>query len=442
MHQQSSSTTSSSSSLVAELLSNAIQVIDNTNFDVAAASIDIRTELKQRWNDLIVVASTVTATTVRVSAPSSNDDCDDDDDSGNDDDDWFRKIYDQHNESGRYYHTPVHLWEMFALLEIVLPQLERQQQQQKTMMTTPTSTQEDKKDEESSFDDIQPVSTTTSAVAAEIADNMDGNKKKNSTHRCRYYIPIAWAILFHDAVYDPKSNRNEQESATLFLDFSDKNKEMMKRNFNSNRADNQNDDDDDDNDNDNETKNNNKNKNNKEMTHRLTLDTVVSTLIVATEKHQVIIPTTAATTKNDNNSNTTGDVNTIESNTDDAYLYYYTIEELVLLQQFFLDIDMAVLGKRKHAYLHYAGLIRNEYSFVPKMVYCTERAKILESFFLLSKNNKNKNKNKSNTGENKYIYLTNTFREAFEERARENLKEEIQLLRRNIIPGEVEEDKD
>jgi len=436
------STTSSSSPLVAELLSNAIQVIDNTNFDVAAASFDIRTELKQRWNDLIVVTSTGTATAARVSAPLSYDDCDDDDDSGNDDDDWFRKIYDKHNESGRYYHTPVHLWEMFALLEIVLPQLARQQQQQQqqTMTATSTSTQEDKKDEESSFDDIQSVSTTTSAVAAEIADKMDGNKKKNSTHRCRYcryYIPIAWAILFHDAVYDPKSNRNEQESATLFLDFSEKNKEMMKRNFNSNRADNQN-DDDDDYDNDNETKNNNKNKNNKERTHRLTLDTVVSTLIVATEKHQVIIPTTAATTKNDNNSNKTGDVNTIGSNTDDAYLYYYTIEELVLLQQFFLDIDMAVLGKRKHAYLHYAGLIRNEYSFVPKMVYCTERAKILESFFLLSKYNKNK----SNTGEIKYVYLTNTFREAFEERARENLKEEIQLLRRKIIPGEVEKEKD
>ncbi|OEU08707.1 hypothetical protein FRACYDRAFT_151794, partial [Fragilariopsis cylindrus CCMP1102] len=187
---------------------------------------------------------------------------------------WFQKLYDQHNESGRYYHTMVHLWEMFQLLDILSSSIE-------SSSTTPASSSS-------------------------------------------YYIPMAWAIFFHDVVYDPKSNQNEKDKKPLGEE-----------------------DDDDDNDND-------------------------------------------------------------------------EIEFILQMQQYFLDIDMTVLGKRQNAYLQYASLIRKEFAFVPRDVYCTKRAEILETFL--------------GDGNKKHIYLTKTFQEAFEERARSNLREEINLLRKNIIP--------
>ena len=87
----------------------------------------------------------------------------------------------------------------------------------------------------------------------------------------------------------------------------------------------------------------------------------------------------------------------------------------------FLDLDLAVLGKEPDAYLHYAKLIRREYHFVPRDTYCAKRAEILESFMQQN------------------LFATPYF-QALEERARNNLLQEIQLLRQNIIPGDDDVD--
>jgi predicted metal-dependent HD superfamily phosphohydrolase len=84
----------------------------------------------------------------------------------------------------------------------------------------------------------------------------------------------------------------------------------------------------------------------------------------------------------------------------------------------FLDLDMAVLGKRKDAYMLYAGLIRKEYGFVDTKVYCEKRADVLAGFLLQPK-----------------IFSTQPFFDALEARARENLREEIGLLQQGRIPG-------
>eukprot|EP00545_Synedropsis_sp_CCMP1620_P003029 CAMPEP_0119021430 /NCGR_PEP_ID=MMETSP1176-20130426/25982_1 /TAXON_ID=265551 /ORGANISM="Synedropsis recta cf, Strain CCMP1620" /LENGTH=278 /DNA_ID=CAMNT_0006976039 /DNA_START=24 /DNA_END=860 /DNA_ORIENTATION=- len=86
----------------------------------------------------------------------------------------------------------------------------------------------------------------------------------------------------------------------------------------------------------------------------------------------------------------------------------------------FLDIDMAVLGKEDSAYLHYASLIRKEYGFVDRDVYCQKRADILETFL-----------------EEPNIFASAIMQEALEQQARDNLCKEIRLLRTGVIPGEA-----
>lgn len=82
----------------------------------------------------------------------------------------------------------------------------------------------------------------------------------------------------------------------------------------------------------------------------------------------------------------------------------------------FLDMDMAVLGKEKKAYLQYAALIRKEYSYVPHAEYCEKRADTLESFLQHP------------------IFGTRVMYQSFEEKARENLQNEIESLRKGVIP--------
>jgi predicted metal-dependent HD superfamily phosphohydrolase len=84
----------------------------------------------------------------------------------------------------------------------------------------------------------------------------------------------------------------------------------------------------------------------------------------------------------------------------------------------FLDLDMSVLGKDIQAYMKYASLIRKEYSFVPHEVYCEKRAEILELFL-----------------KQPQIFGTHPMLQAFEQRARDNIASEIDMLRRGQIPG-------
>lgn len=205
---------------------------------------------------------------------------------------WFERLYKQHNEPGRHYHTAVHLKEMLEYVTIL--------------------------------EDLKKLPTTAS-VSLELTSTA-----------------FRLATFFHDAVYDPMSSTNERDSADLFQEFCN------------------------------------------DFPIDDTLKGIVTTLILATEKHQVI------------ESRTVGKD----------------------LQEHFLDIDMAVLGKKQEAYLSYAGLIRKEYIQIPLEVYCEKRAAILESFC------------------SRRIFLSTMFYDALESAAKENLQYEIEQLKKQIIPGE------
>jgi predicted metal-dependent HD superfamily phosphohydrolase len=86
----------------------------------------------------------------------------------------------------------------------------------------------------------------------------------------------------------------------------------------------------------------------------------------------------------------------------------------------FLDLDMAVLGKEAAAYRQYAAFIRKEYSFVSHEEYCEKRADILQGFLLQP------------------IYGTRVMKQTFKDQARENLRNEIDSLRKGIVPGDGE----
>jgi len=226
--------------LLIEALSNATRVVENESFDPSnddkngdddnqqqdkqqhryhPTGIDLRTELEQRWNDLIVATTTTAATKVISSSKFEADGAtyNSSSSSSSSSSFWFQKLYDQHNESGRYYHTMVHLWEMFQLLDIL---------SSSTSTTSSTS-----------------LSTTPASSS------------------CYYYIPMAWAIFFHDVVYDPKSNQNEKDSAKLFHEF-----------YNTYYCNNEEEQEQ---------------RNNMRMMNDVTFENI-STMIIATEKHEVI----------------------------------------------------------------------------------------------------------------------------------------------------------
>lgn len=108
----------------------------------------------------------------------------------------------------------------------------------------------------------------------------------------------------------------------------------------------------------------------------------------------------------------------------------------------FLDADMSILGKDSDAYSNYAGCIRREYEFVERNVYCKKRADILKSF--LPRMDKTTEGGESNSSvpavakKHSYIYATQKGRQRWEEQARRNLKNEIEMLRREVIPCEVQ----
>ena len=216
-------------------------------------------------------------------------------------DKWFDRLYQQHNESGRYYHTTVHLMEMMRYWNAV------------------------------------------------VAEDLSLSKHSPA---------ICWATFFHDSVYDPKSSTNEEDSAKLFEEFcSDAMGIQQVTNG------------DDDN-------------------RVAKVASLVSTLILATKKHEVIPNEMMPDAEID-------------------------------LQMVFLDIDMSVLGKHENAYLAYAGCIRKEHSFVEESVYCEKRAEVLTGFL----------ENK------KQIFLSDLFHKTSEAQARSNLKREIELLKQGSIPG-------
>lgn len=86
-------------------------------------------------------------------------------------------------------------------------------------------------------------------------------------------------------------------------------------------------------------------------------------------------------------------------------------------EHYFLDMDMAVLGRPEADYDKYASQIRAEYIHVPEELYRSKRAQILEDFFTRLP-----------------LFSTRLFQKQFEDQAKTNLRREISRLRDNSIP--------
>lgn len=79
--------------------------------------------------------------------------------------------------------------------------------------------------------------------------------------------------------------------------------------------------------------------------------------------------------------------------------------------QYFLDIDMSIVGAEPDIYRLYANNIRREYAVIPDALYYSGRKQILTSFL-----------------EKDRIFLTDHFHNQFEAQARENVTAEIARL--------------
>jgi predicted metal-dependent HD superfamily phosphohydrolase len=222
------------------------------------------------------------------------------------------------------------------------------------------------------------------------------------------------AAFFHDVIYNPRSSTNEKDSANLFIDFVSELVEVVRTGsphvqnacINSVNGD-------------------EKNVTQQSSTKRSLVpgsDMVfrIEQCIIATATH---IPS-ANHARQSNNK----------------------------ILAAFLDADMSILGRDPDEYDKYAGSIRKEYEFVERGVYCEKRAAILGSFLPALKvedtvhapaidiTNKLSSE-KTISAEDKqdiYIYATEKGRELWEYQAGENLRREIGMLCRGLIPNEVD----
>ena len=76
-----------------------------------------------------------------------------------------------------------------------------------------------------------------------------------------------------------------------------------------------------------------------------------------------------------------------------------------------VDIDLGILGSDIERFEEYELQVREEYSWVPELLYRHGRRKILEEF-----------------ANREWVYCTDHFRAAYEERARENMARSLARL--------------
>lgn len=205
--------------------------------------------------------------------------------------DWFERLMSMYAEEGRAYHTIVHLWEMFGYVDALLP------------------------------------------LCTEGEADTDTNA-----------AVLTMAVFFHDAVYDPKSTTNEEDSADLYDGFVRDARDARGT----------------------------------AVDDRSFPHVDVRRIILATKSH--------ALPPDDDGTPT----------------------------RVLLDADMAVLGKRPHAYDAYARAVRREYAFVERATYCEKRADVLSGFLDEDKGS---------------LFATPEMRDVLEAQARLNLRREIALLR-------------
>ncbi|MCG8313137.1 MAG: hypothetical protein MI976_07970 [Pseudomonadales bacterium] len=82
-----------------------------------------------------------------------------------------------------------------------------------------------------------------------------------------------------------------------------------------------------------------------------------------------------------------------------------------LNEKYLLDIDLSILGSSQQVYADYEAWVREEYSYVPSILYKAGRKKVLKSFL-----------------QQDSIYSTDSFKNRFERQARVNLKLAITQL--------------
>jgi len=79
--------------------------------------------------------------------------------------------------------------------------------------------------------------------------------------------------------------------------------------------------------------------------------------------------------------------------------------------ELFTDADLSILGQEWETYLMYSRNIRKEYSMYPNLLYNPGRKKVLNWYLSMDR-----------------IFKTEYFYEKYEEKARENLRRELELL--------------
>lgn len=78
---------------------------------------------------------------------------------------------------------------------------------------------------------------------------------------------------------------------------------------------------------------------------------------------------------------------------------------------FFIDADLSILGRSKSSYEQYCQKIRKEYSMYPSFLYKRGRRKVVKHFLSMDR-----------------LFKTDYFFTKFEEQARSNLSNELQIL--------------
>lgn len=78
-----------------------------------------------------------------------------------------------------------------------------------------------------------------------------------------------------------------------------------------------------------------------------------------------------------------------------------------------LDVDLSILGQPEERFLEYEEQVRQEYAWVPRLIFRRKRANILEGFLARER-----------------LYSTDLFYCRYEEQARRNLQTSVRRLRR------------
>ncbi|XP_067677642.1 uncharacterized protein [Haliotis asinina] len=181
----------------------------------------------------------------------------------------------------------------------------------------------------------------------------------NWKQRLRNSSAVALAIFFHDIVYDPKSSSNEQDSIQMFRDFAHEAELtgiMHDPKSSSNEQDSI--------------------QMFRDFAHEAELDAYLKDAAI-----QLI----------------------------DATITHVAVDNTDL--KFFLDFDMAVLGRPAEGYSNYASQIQREYGHLDNATFNSKRSQVLQNFLARD-----------------HIFSTEEFTQLYEGKARSNMAKEITLL--------------